>query len=124
MLVLFVFLFAVAGIADQSFAMGKRKKGSSRFNGGSLLTTQSSGATDDESLGGTAGSTFQTFGSLDNTENSTPQTDYSQNANQTGFDSVNASNEEFPSAATVPEPATLTLMGMGLGALLLSRRKK
>ncbi|MBL8013459.1 MAG: PEP-CTERM sorting domain-containing protein, partial [Candidatus Omnitrophica bacterium] len=39
-------------------------------------------------------------------------------------DQPSFSDDEFPAATTVPEPATLSLVGMGLASLLLKKRKQ
>ncbi len=116
-----VVAFIVAGVANQSWAMGKRS------GGGSNGFQNHQGGSNSGSQSNESDSYSQNFGPNHNDNTNSDNNDNNEHPNHHGesfFYSGNTSNEEFPSAATVPEPATLSLMGMGMAAVLLRRRNK
>jgi hypothetical protein len=124
--------FIVAGIANQASAMGRKghsSGNSGRHQGGSNSGSQSHHENGSSSQGG-QGSSEETFGGNQNNDgNSGNPNDDSPNNNPPNNNHVgfyqdnNPGDEKFPAATPVPEPATLSLLGMGLAAVLLKQRK-
>lgn len=112
--------FLVVGfitLVDQSWAMGKRGGPGSgkKFGNSSYSENQSQGSSFvdlDENTNETS----------NNEENSNQEN--SSNEKQSFYDEHAFSDDEFPASTTVPEPATLSLVGMGLAGLLLRKRKQ
>lgn len=131
--ILFITVLAVSVFAfdNSSWAMGKKGRGSSgsRFTGSSGSSSPVQVAEDN--LG--AGDQQTTF-SLEplvkevkpetpNTPETKPVAAQTAVPAQEGVQPV-AEGEDFPSSATVPEPATLTLMGLGMAGLWFSRNRR
>ena len=136
---LFVVFLTVLTLSvdDHAWAMGKKTRSSSTRSG--LWSNSNSQSSSDAQLGGSQevvlsfndGVDFDNeLASLRSDFTEAPQSfkpDVSPAAN--GVSSLEnkettPGNEAFPSTTTVPEPATLTLMGLGMAGLMLGRHKR
>lgn len=116
---IFVFLLILGlTVTDQSWAMGKRGgsggsngSGSSNYN---HFQNNPFGVHHDTANHDEDNSNDNKIGNNDH--NNAPQGFYD--------DQQSFSDDEFPAATTVPEPATLSLVGMGLAGILLKKRKQ
>lgn len=121
-LILSILAVSIFAFDNPSWAMGRKGKGErSRFGGSSGSSTQAS-----SSEGGYEQSTFSLEPLVkEDKPSETPKTVTPPSGETTNQPvTQTAVEEDFPSSATVPEPATLTLMGLGMAGLLYSRRKK
>lgn len=111
-LILMFLLILGLTVVDQSWAMGKR--------GGPSTTKGSKNSSSNYSQNNSFGNHHNNT----NDENSSDENS-DQSSAPVGFydDESSFSDDEFPAATTVPEPATLSLVGMGLASLLLKKRK-
>ncbi len=122
-----VAVFAVCA-SSQAFAMGKR--------GGSSGSATQFGNGSNSNNNSNSGSQTQSYQSSQNGSdegqdgNNGPQDQGNGNGNgfipeadDFQFSSEGSGDEKFPAATPVPEPATMSLMGMGLASFLLARKK-
>lgn len=127
------------GINDHAWAMGKRSRSSGTRNNHSSGLKSQSDPFQQESFTFKGGVGFdQELASLNSegSENDLKSQNSTQNENSekpvssvpsvttNETSQLNAEKEEFPSTTTAPEPATLTLMGLGMAGLMLRRPKK
>ena len=128
--------FIVAGITNQASAMGRKGRSSGNSNqhqGGSSSGSQSQNSGGNGSSFQNQGSSTETFGGNQNHDHDGDSQDNNNDENSgennppnnpvESFYQDNPGDDKFPAATPVPEPATLTLLGMGLAAVLLKQRK-
>jgi hypothetical protein len=81
---------------------------------------------------GGQGSSEETFGGNQNNDGDSQDSNNDENFSSNNppninpgesFYQDNPGDDKFPAATPVPEPATLSLLGMGLAAVLLRQRK-
>lgn len=125
--------FVVVGIANHASAMGRKGRssgGSNHHQGSSNSGSQSHENNSSPQDQGSSGQTFgdnqnhdEDFQENNNDENSQGNNPLNDNPVESFYED-NPGDDKFPAATPVPEPATLSLLGMGLAAVLLKQRKR